>query len=71
MKLDIPTVQNPQKNAMNTLLVDVDNKSEVIKKSVGDALVTTMDYMMKYEETRTRECSREHYSKKGIFFMVL
>ena len=25
-----------------------------------------MDYMMKYEETRARESSRENYDKKGI-----
>ena len=29
-------------------------------------MVVTMDYMMKYEEQRARESSREHYGKGGI-----
>ena len=41
MKLDIPTVQDPQKNAMKKHLVDADNKSKVIKKSGDQELVAS------------------------------
>ena len=42
--------------------------SKVTKESTGGTLVITMDYVMKYEETRARESSREHYGKRGILF---
>ena len=28
--------------------------------------IVTIDYMMKYEETRAREAGREHYGKRGL-----
>ena len=34
--------------------------------SKGDVAVITMDYMMKWEEERARESSREHYGRRGI-----
>ena len=40
--------------------------SEVMKQSTGGALVIDMDYMMKYDDTRAREHSREHYVKMRI-----
>ena len=32
----------------------------------GGVAVVTIDYMMKYEESRAREASREHYGKRGL-----
>jgi len=32
----------------------------------GGVAVVTIDYMMKYEEARAREASREHYGKRGL-----
>ena len=40
--------------------------SEAMKESADGTLAITMDYMMKYEETLTRESSREHYGKRGV-----
>ena len=34
--------------------------------SKGDTIVITIDFMMKFEEKRARESSREHYSKRGL-----
>ena len=39
---------------------------DVLSQSKGDIAVITMDYMMKWEEERARESSREHYGKRGI-----
>ena len=38
----------------------------MINSSEGDTLTIIMDYMMKWEEQRARESSREHYGKRGI-----
>ena len=39
---------------------------ELMSLSKGEVLVITLDYMMKWEEERARESSREHYGKRGI-----
>ena len=39
---------------------------EINNMSSGNTAVMIIDYMMKYEETRARESSREHYGKRGI-----
>ena len=43
-----------------------DQIKEILAQSKGKNVVITIDYMMKYEETRARESSREHYGKRGI-----
>ena len=40
--------------------------SEAMQESAHGTLAITMDYMMKHEETRDRESSREHCGKRGI-----
>ena len=40
--------------------------SEVTKQYTGGALIITTYEMMKHEETRARESSRENYDKRGI-----
>ena len=42
----------------NTVIADL------LSNSSGDRLVIIMDYMMKYEENRARECSREQFGKQ-------
>lgn len=36
------------------------------KRSKGDTVVIIIDYMMKFEEYRQRESSRDHYGKRGL-----
>ena len=36
------------------------------QRSQGDTIVLIMDYMMKFEEFRQRESSRDHYGKRGL-----
>ena len=37
-------------------------------QSVGDVAVAHIDFMMKYEKSRARESTREHYGKRGMYF---
>ena len=37
-----------------------------MSRSFGDTVVLTIDFMMKFEESRARESSREHYGKRGM-----
>jgi hypothetical protein len=39
---------------------------QIMSQSKGKTVVLTLDYMMKLEEQRARESSREHYGKRGI-----
>lgn len=43
-----------------------DRIKEIHAQSKGKTLIITIDYRLKYEETRARESSREHYTKKDI-----
>ena len=45
--------------------------SEVMKQSTGGTLIITIYHMMKHEETRARESSREHYIKRELLPMLL
>lgn len=38
----------------------------VLNKSKGDTVVLTVDFIMKFEENRAHESTREHYGKRGL-----